>query len=193
MDLVFAIDTSSDVDQSKFNQMKSFVNASLQSYQTSQSRDHIGIITYGSNAITPLPLSSGNNNKNIRSILTAIPRVNGQRKISSAAEHARTTTFSQGYGSRNGVSKILVLFVAGKNDVIDGASLPVYAALLSSAGIQLIVVEVGEHAQKSGLVKIPDSVTNYIHASSGVVLPEVYGILEQRIAKNAGLFVYNVY
>ncbi len=193
MDLVFAIDTSSDVDSSKFDQMKNFIKASLQSYQVSPSRDHVGIITYGENAKTSLPLSRGSNNNNIRSILDSMPRVDGQRKISSAVEHARRTAFSLSEGSRGNVSKMLVLFVAGKNDVSDNAQLQSYADTLRSAGIQMIVVEIGEHAQKSDLVRMLESGADYINTPSADSLPGVYGVLEQRIAKSTGLNICNCY
>ncbi len=188
MDLVFAIDTSSDVDKTEFDQMKNFIDASLQSYQISKSRDHVGIISYGNNARTSLPLSSGTDKGNIRRAIPAITRVDGKRRISTAIEHARVAAFGQ--STRKDVSKILALFVAGKNDVIDAASLPVYAALLRSEGIQLMIIEVGEHAQKRRLTKILDSADNYIQATSAALLPEVYGNLEQRIAKTSGSCIH---
>ena len=103
-------------------------------------------------------------------------------------QHVKDTTFNPSYGARDSVPRAVVLFVAGENDVFDNPQLPLMAALLSQAGIELIIVEMKGAGAKGDLGNVPDSITNFMSTLSPDMLPEIYGTLEQRIAKVAGFY-----
>lgn len=190
IDLVFALDTSSDVNITALNYMKSLVTASLKSYQITQQLAHIGLVSYGRVGRTMLPLSSGVDRTRIRSMIARLPEIGGQRQLSNVAKHLESTTFNTINGARRSVPKAVVLFVAGKNDIFDEPQFPIYATLLNRAGVEVILINIGDGDRKSALKRIPERRMNYITAKVMSSLPEIYGALERRLAVIAGTFSF---
>ena len=188
-DLVFAVDTSSNMDTTKVQKIQKLVDASLKSYQITQQLAHIGLVSFGDVARTILSLKSGLARNRIKTSLSLLPIVGGKTQLSALAKHLEEVTFNTRYGARTTSPKIAVIITEGKSDMADLAQLPIYATLLGNAGIELVIVEIGEDNQGSPLKKILDTPMNYISTRSADTLPEVYGALERRIAAVAGTFV----
>ena len=171
--------------------MKSLATASLKSYQITQQLAHIGLVSYGSDGRTMLPLSSGIDRTRIRSMIARLPEFGGQRQLSNVAKHLESTTFNTINGARRSVPKAVVLFVAGKNDIFDDPQFPIYATLLNRAGVEMILVNNGDGDRQTALKKIPERRMNYITVKAMSSLPEIYGALERRLAVIASTFSFS--
>ena len=187
IDLVFAIDTSSNINATDLQQIRKLVEASLKSYQINQQLAHIGLVSFGDTARTILALSNGIHRNRIKNSLLTLPELGGRIQLSNLARHLETVTFNARYGARTTAPKGVVIITEGKYDALDIYELPIYAALLSRSGIKLVIVEIGGDKQSSPLKPIPDTPINYINTRSTDTLPEVYGVLERRIAAIAGM------
>ena len=188
---MFALDTSSTINSTDLLKIKNLVEASLKSYQINQQLGHIGLVSFGNIARTILALSNGIDRKRIKVSLSRLPELGGSVKLSDLAKHLETVTFSARYGARTTAPKVVVLVTEGKSDALDLAELPIYATLLSRAGIKVVIVEIGGDEKRSPLRSIPDTPVNYISTHSTDTLPEVYGVLERRIAAIAGMILMN--
>ena len=187
IDLVFAIDTSSNINGSDLQKIRKLVESSLKSYQINQQLAHIGLVSFGDTARTILALSNGIDRNRIKNSLITLPELGGKIQLSSLARHLETVTFNARYGARTTAPKGVVILTEGKPDALDMTELPIYSTLLSRSGIKLVIVEIGGDRQSSPLKSIPDTPINYINTRSTDTLPEVYGILERRIAAIAGM------
>lgn len=189
LDLAFAVDTSLSLNRSDVQKVKGLVDASLKSYQVTQQLAHIALVSFGDQSRPVLSLRSGGDRNRIKNSLATLPEIGGPLKLVSLAQLLQSITFSSRYGARVTAPKVAVVITKGGSDSFDLAQLPIHAAILSRAGIEIVIVKIGGSRDQSPLRKIPDTPMNYIWTQSVDSLPEIYGDLENRIAAIAGLLV----
>ena len=188
MDLVFAIDTSSRFSQTEIKKIKELVAASIKSYQITQQLAHIGLVSFGSIATLALPLRNGVQRRSVRTALASLSEIRGQTSLNGLAQMLEKTAFSSTYGARASAPKVVVIITDGKSGVADEAQFPIYAALLNRAGIKIVIIDIGGDAKTSPLSRVPENPTNYMPVSNVNQLPEIYGLLERRVAVITGKF-----
>ncbi|KAK2561274.1 Collagen alpha-6(VI) chain [Acropora cervicornis] len=153
-DIVFIVDCSSDVPYREYSTQKAFVRSLTQYLNIQPDRSRAALIVYGSRALTAVRLERSGT---FGSELTKAPFLAGRRRFDSALSAARTVFEN----ARENVPKIMMLFMAGKQAQVRGAtSLKDAIEPLRQEGVTTFIFRIGLEPDLKELVPVVDSPEN---------------------------------
>ena len=187
LDVVYAVDTSSDVSEKILKRMKSFIANSLSVYSISSSQTtRVGILQYGNGAMVQLFLKDGFQKLSITNSINELKLTGGPRQMQEAIRKVSSDMFTASAGSRSDSEKVLVLITTGRNYPLGKSDLPKAANKLREKGAKVIVVTIGdENPDATDIVNNPDKIIK----GDSEMLNEIIGELEKEIGKSIGKFV----
>ena len=153
LDVVFALDGSSDVDIGTFKKVKEFAKGSLQAYDVSMNQTRVAVMVYGAQPISQMSLYDGIHKSVVRQKIDTTKRIGGDRNIIRALAFAEDKMFTDDTTLAPG--KILILFLAGPSKVTTQATeIKSIAEKMKQRDIELFVVSLVGDKNLGGLETI---------------------------------------
>lgn len=179
-DVVFLIDSSSDVIWDNFLREKDFVKSITTFMNADQKHTRLAAITYGSFAQGQAELV--NESDVFLSNLNRAPYVGGQRRMDLAIEKAAEIL----EGSRFSVPKVVILLTAGKNSFKGRQLLANASQGLQDLGVNTYVVAIGRNVDIKELGSTVDDERDIFNVSQFARLPETSESISKAIIERAG-------
>ena len=157
IDVVFALDSSKDVDISKFNKMKEFMKGSLKAYKISSDETRVAVMTYGNKQMKNVDLQDGVYKSVVEQVIEDAKRVGGERRLIDALKFADMKMFEETAPSNRDktAGKVLLLMMSGSDSQIDkGNEMKMVFDELKRKKITLVVIGVGNKVKDEDLKKI---------------------------------------
>lgn len=186
IDLVIAVDTATDASPESLSAVRNMLKNLLQSYNVTEPKTNIGLITYGRTATVKLPLSIGIDRSLVERAVDEIKTQQGPRDLERALYQARKMLLDiKRTDKRKQATKQVLLVVTGGRSDAKEPRLTSLARAMINEGIRPIVLAVGVTNAKdlSGLVK---SEEDLIISDDAKKLAKLLGNVERRSGKAAG-------
>lgn len=184
LDVVYAVDTSREVNKDLLEKMTNFVEKSLGSYIISPKQTNVGLLQYGKDVTVKVPLHMGFDKSTITQNLKQLALTSDPRRMDIAMEVAKSQLFSS--SSRKNASKVLVLLTTGENDPSGKSQLSKVAEELKEIGVKIVVLAIGskDNPDTDDIVSNPDKVIK----TDSTDLVDKIGELEKEIGKSFSMF-----
>ena len=179
-DLVFLIDSSSDVILDNFEREKDFVKSVAQFMKADQNETRVAVVTYGYIAKEKASLRSPQDE--LLSGLDGAEYVGGRRRIDLAASKAAEIL----EGSRFLVPKVVVFLTAGVNGVREADLLKNASEALRDVGANTYVVAIGEDVDLKELEMIVTKQEDIFEVPEFTGLAETFEATTRAIIRKAG-------
>ncbi|XP_074627228.1 uncharacterized protein LOC141885237 isoform X4 [Acropora palmata] len=143
MDLVFALDSSSDVAANEWTQQKDFMKKVAHGFQVKETGTHAGVVAYSTIPSINMKLGERNEREEVDKAFDDLPRDPGNRNLVILLEMAKFEVFTKSSGMRTHLPKALIVSVLGpQNDHNTNAakSLRSFAKQLEISGVKVIAV-----------------------------------------------------
>ena len=157
LDVVFALDSSRDVDRNTYNKMKELMKGSLEAYNVSSNETRIAVMTYGNKQIKYVDLKDGVYKSAVKQTIEDAKRVGGERRLIDALKFADMKMFEKTASSSRDKSagKVLILMISGSDSQIDkGNEMKMVLDELKRRKITLVVIRIGNKVSDEDLKKI---------------------------------------
>ena len=165
--------------------MKRFVKGALKSYTISPNKTHVGLTIYGGmNPVHIVSVKDGTLISTIERSLLFMDKIGGERNIEKALNSAANDIVMN--SKRKGISKLVVLITAGRDEGKDVEKLKVVGKKLKDNGIKVAVVAIGKDAGKDALPILPFSVEGVMSVPSVDDLKKAVDFVEKAAAKATG-------
>jgi len=179
-DMVFLIDSSSDVILDNFEREKDFVKSVAQFMKADQNETRVAVVTYGYIAKEQAGLSSPQDE--LLTGLDGAEYVGGRRRIDLAATKAAEIL----EGSRFSVPKVVVFLTAGVNGVGETDLLRNASEALRDIGANTYVVAIGRDVDLKELQMIVTKQSDIFKVSEFTGLAETFESTAKAIIRRAG-------
>ena len=186
-DIVFAIDSSSGVNDTMFRRMKKLVKATLGSFKFSPSDSRGAIVGFGSQPQLASNLYEGTDARTIESTIDRLTRIGGIKGMSRALRMIRTDIFANPLNKVSNAKKVVMLFTTGKNISDSAGELEKTALELRSEGVEVIPVVVGKGIDQKKLDAITGRSSNHVYVNDARNLPLSLGPLEVKVREAGGM------
>ncbi|KAL9971012.1 hypothetical protein ACROYT_G023488 [Oculina patagonica] len=143
MDLVFALDSSTDVAENQWTQQKDFMKKVADGFNIQEDGTHAAIVAYSTIPSINMKLGERNVKQEVDKAFNDLPRDPGNRNLVILLEMAKFEVFTKSSGMRTHMPKALVVTVLGpQNDHNTNAakSLRSFAKQLEISGVKVIAV-----------------------------------------------------
>ncbi|XP_031556840.1 uncharacterized protein LOC116293538 isoform X2 [Actinia tenebrosa] len=147
MDVVIALDSSSDVSPLQWAHQKSFARNVMESFTMSDTATHVGVVAYSTIPSIQSKLDENNQHDEVIKSIQSLPRDKGNRNLVILLEMAKFEMFTASGGMRQHVPKILLVGVMGTqkdHNTNSAKSLQAFSKQLQYSGVQVIAVGVGD-------------------------------------------------
>lgn len=197
MDVLFVLDSSSNVGSSNWNKILSFVNQIVTSLNIGDTATRVGVITFSDSASVSISLNAYFNKGQLVNAILNLGLLNGGRNIQNALQTARNT-FTTAFGARPEVPHV-VIFLTGGASTTNAQLVAQEARMMRRTGITVYAIGVTgsvnqtelqtisshPHLMNHQLWNVPDygsSLTNYANGVIGELCVPALG--------NAGLSIH---
>ena len=182
MDLVFALDSSTDVTKEQWAKQKQFMKAVLASFQVAEDASHVGVVAYSTIPAVDMKLDDSNKPDDVTKAFDDLPRDLGNRNLVILLEMSKFEVFTSSGGMRTHVPKALVVTVLGpQNDRNANAAkgLKSFSQQLHASGVQVIAVgsDKFQESDVQNMVTRPDYAVKVDDLTSGVEAQKVAKIV----------------
>ena len=158
LDVVFVMDSSSDVTASNYLKQKEAVKSMARSVNVPSGKSRASVITFGSRASLVITFNGYSNFSALESSIDLAPKIDGRRRIDSALVHAGKVLSEARPLSR----KMVVLFTSGRTDP-SSRDLYTSARQIFAQDAELFIFAIGERPYPPELAEVvskPDHVLN---------------------------------
>ena len=156
-DIIFVLDGSATILSSDFELQLKFVIDMVAMFQVSESGTHVGVVTFGDNAMSKFTLDRYVTVTAVQEAMQRIEQPNGGTNMAGAFSYVRHTSFT-GRRHRAGASKIAVVITGGQSD--DTFSTNREATWAKEDGITVFAIGVGSRVDKKELYSIASSASD---------------------------------
>ncbi|XP_069765096.1 von Willebrand factor [Narcine bancroftii] len=141
MDVIILLDGSDNIEQTMFEETKSFVKSMIEKMNTGADAIHISILQYGKNNSLEIAFSAKQEKENLFNLIDNVQqRESGPSEIGRALSFAVQSGVTEANGARAGVPKVAVVIITGTStDDVDLASVEAIVA-----GVTVIPIGLGE-------------------------------------------------
>ena len=180
-DIVFAIDSSSGVNDTMFRRMKKLVKATLGSFKISPSDSSGAIVGFGSQPQLATNLYEGTDARKIESTVDRLTRIGGVKEMSRALRMIRTDIFGNPLNKASNSKRVVILLTTGKSISDSAGELERSALELRSQGVEVIPVVIGKEIDQKKLDAITGKSSHPVYINDAKNLPLSLGPLEVKI------------
>lgn len=153
MDVVFVLDSSANVGSSGWNSMLDAVNQMVSGLDVSSAATRVGVVTFGQNAVTNIPLNANPDKVSLMGAIRNLPFLNDNAANFYDALLAAQSAVSSGVGNRPDVPDVVV-FITGSSSSVNQALVPVAARQLRNNGTLVYAVGVGNRINQTEIQAI---------------------------------------
>ncbi|XP_029637873.1 collagen alpha-6(VI) chain-like [Octopus sinensis] len=179
-DVIFALDTSTSIDVSKFTDMTKFVSDFvLQTIVFGQNGTQVGIYTFSDFPKLELPLGIDDEKLSFISALKGLSLVHGQTNTDLVLDAVQKDGFSTAFGARPNVKHVLIV-------VTDGASqkpfeTQIAARKLHALNVEVFAIGVSSSVDTNELFKIASSPQNVFMSPNFQVLSQLVSSINKLV------------
>ena len=170
----FALDTSYDVDQDTFQNMKDLVKASLNSLDISGKTHNIKLYSFGSTSNVASESNQGMTLSNVEDMINNMERVGGDRRLDMLLRSISKPV------------NVLIILTTGNNVLSGQENIKSLSDQLSKDGVEVLVINIGSVTKTNLLKLIAKESSNLLFVNSGLSLPYVLGDVEKFVGRNSG-------
>ena len=184
MDLFYLIDNSKYVSSDVFKNMKDFVIEQEKVYNVSRDGVRISVMSYSDTLKTHLAVGQGTNMNLVRGAVGKVTESSKPRHVEKALQSVKEIIQNGRDGIRQKAGKVVVLLIAGRNELSAFNELRKEAENLRRVGADIIVIAIGSDMNEdeiksvattpSDIVRVPiadrlsDATANISDAVGGV-------------------------
>ena len=180
-DMVFAIDSSSSVNDTMFGRMKKLVKATLRSFKISSSDSRGAIVGFGSQPQLANNLYEGTDARTIELTVDRLTRIGGIKGLNRVLRMIRTDIFANPLNKVSNSKRVVILLTTGNNISDSAGELEKTALELRSQGVEVIPVVIGRDSGHKKLDAITGKSTTPVYIDDARNLPLAFGPLEAKI------------
>ena len=182
-DILFLVDSSSDVTRSGHALEKEFVKSLADSLNLAPGKSRAAVILYSSYSREAIRFGVYPTTETFNSAVQDLPLLSGLRQIDQALDSAASTF--QNFKSSS--TKVLVLLTAGRHNPRAG-SIPLDVAVqpLRDVGVETYVIAIGQQPDKSHLQEIVENPEDVISVPSFYDLGPQSKAVARHIANGSG-------
>ena len=180
-DIVFAIDSSSGVNDTMFRRMKKLVKATLGSFKISPSDSRGAIVGFGSQPQLANNLYEGTDARTIESAVDRLTRIGGVKEMSRALRMIRIDIFGNPLNKASNSKRVVILLTTGMSISDSAGELERSALELRSQGVEVIPVVIGKEIDQKKLDAITGKSSHPVYINDAKNLPLSLGPLEVKI------------
>ena len=186
--IVFAIDSSSSVNDTMFRRMKKLVKATLGSFKFSPSDSRGAIVSFGSQPQLAVNLYEGTDASKIESTVDRLARIGGMKVLRRVLHMIRTDIFANPLNKLSSGKRVVILLTTGKNSSDSAGELEKAALELRSEGVEVIPVVIGRESDRKKLDAITGKSTTPVYVNDAQNLPVAFGPLEAKIRESGSMY-----
>lgn len=185
LDVLFLVDSSSDVSRENFQLEKQFVTSIARSLNVSPGKSRGALITYGQNPRISFRFDSNRNTAEFDRLVGLARYMGGARRIDRALGDAADVIRN----SRPNVPKVVILLTAGRHTTDPGAkSLDEAAKPLRDLGAKTYVIAIGDSVNKPQLRPIIQRPEDIIPVDGFTKLRPLGPSIGREVAKGASKY-----
>ena len=192
-DIVFAIDSSSGVNDTMFRRMKKLVKATLGSFKFSPSDSRGAIVGFGSQPQLATNLYEGTDARTIESTIDRLTRIGGNKEMNRVLRMIRTDIFANPLNKVSNSKRVVILLTTGKSISDSAGELERSALELRSQGVEVIPVVIGKEIDEKKLDAITGKSSNPVYVNDAQNLPLSLGPLEVKIREAGSMCCISVH
>lgn len=140
-DVLFMIDSSSDVDWLKYSEQITALHVMLRAIPVGVDDVHVSLAKFADDVVEVCSFDEHFTTTNLRVELNGVSRMNTEGNITKALQHARMTGFLVSSGARSDTRKFVIL-VTSRDFSEDIAEIKVEAENLKESGVTLVTVAI---------------------------------------------------
>lgn len=152
MDVLFVLDSSSNVGSSNWNSILTFVNLIVTSLNIGDTATRVGVITFSDSAYVSINLNAYFNKGQLSNAILNLGLLTGGRNIQNALLTARNT-FTTAFGARPEVPDV-VIFITGGASTTNAGLVAQEARMMRRAGITVYAIGVTNSVNQTELQTI---------------------------------------
>ena len=187
IDIVFAIDSSSSVNDTMFRKMKKLVKATFGSFKFSPSDSRGAIVSFGSQPQLAVNLYEGTDVSKIESTVDRLSRIGGMKVLRRVLHMIRTDIFANPLNKLSSGKRVVILLTTGKNISETVDELEKAALELRSEGVEAIPIVIGKESDRKKLDAITGKSTTPVYVDEAPNLPLSLGPLEAKIRESGSM------
>ena len=185
-DVLFLLDSSSNIPRSSYNEQNVFLKDLFDAFTISPDYTRAGVITYGETARLSIALDEFSTNEDLKAALDGLPYLGGAKRLDRALVLA-DQTFAK---SRIRVPKIAIVFTYGRMLSVSGSSYIESAVRsLRRNGVSIFVIAIGESLDFNELGKLVKKPLDIASDPTFDKLQPYVGSIARYIVANAGMFM----
>ena len=172
-DVVFVIDASGSIRQSRFQTVLEYVTTVVEQLEVAQDRTRVGVVVYSDDAEVKFQLNTYPSKQDVLSAIRSQRWIQGRTNTAAALNIMTQTMFTPANGDRYDVPNYAIVVTDGESNVQKEQTLP-SAIAARLAGIHLMVVTVSEkpNLELKGIASDPDD-NNLLYVNRFDLLPTI--------------------
>ena len=177
IDVVIALDGSSDLTDNEFDKLKELAKNIVDKYKISKEGTNVGIIEYSDEINVKVPLGSTHDASQLKRLVDNItPSKGSQRFTAEALKKAAKQVFPATSSGRLGAHRVLIVITTGPTSDTEDVSNAVEET--KKAGVSVFIVTVKDNEEDAGKI-VPDR--NIVHVKTTDDLPSTADTLDKTI------------
>ena len=192
-DIIFAIDSSSGVNDTMFRRMKMLVKAALSSFKFSPSDSRGAIVGFGSQPQLAVNLYEGTDAKTMESTIDRLARIGGIKGMKRALHMIRTDIIANPLNKLSSGKRVVVLLTTGKNSSDRADELMRISLELRSKGVEVIPVVIGKERDQNKFDAITGNSTNPVYVDEARNMPLAFGPLEAKVRETGSMCCISIH
>jgi len=113
LDVVFVLDASGSIDDTEYDQMKTFVTDLVSGMDVDTGNTRVGAVTFATNVGTTINLNDHSSLNALLPAITALPNIGGNTYTNLVLEHVRTQMLTEAAGDHVDVPNVVVILTDG--------------------------------------------------------------------------------
>lgn len=182
-DIVYAIDTSNNIDDNDLTQMAQFIRNDIKHHD---SKSKVALVNYGSQAEVVASLDT--DQQKLVDVLSKLQKLGGARGIDNVLALVKDNIFSNTAESTN--TKQLILFVGGRYSQPVKERLLSLLTTLKERSVKITVIGFGENIRKDDFIYVASQDKNVILVNHVTDLPKVVPDVFEIVGRNTGKILY---
>merc|ERR1711962_569730 len=154
IDLVFALDASGSVESSGFEQIKEFTRNLVDGFDIGVKDTHVGVLTFSEIGEVQIGLTDAFDKQTLFNKIDNLKYAGYRTNTNNALEVVSRDMFSLSGGTRQGVTKVLILLTDGKCTLCGNKGVKDSAMKLKNEGVTVFTIGVTDDINREELEEI---------------------------------------
>ncbi|XP_061183369.1 CD109 antigen-like [Saccostrea echinata] len=170
-DIVFVLDSSGSIGSSNFQSILSFVRDMTSSFDFSNGKTKVSVVTFSSRVYEAFPLNAYQSASAIADAVSRVPYYAGGTDTASALRYVENYSFIASKGAAMNSSRIVIVITDGQSN--DPAATKIAAEALRSIGVTTYSIGIGSGIGQRELENIASDINHVFRVSNYNALQQV--------------------